>query len=104
MYIYTKGIRFPLARNFRMDFSVSVKNRSGLADTTCLDCEDPCPLSFDSEVMGDNRIFSFRNGVPAVFCKSTKDSCVKGFLLSVCADLHPPASFVGLTPALQLII
>lgn len=44
MYIYTKGIRFLLARNSRMDFLVSVKNRSGLADTTCLDCEDPCPV------------------------------------------------------------
>lgn len=45
MYIYTKGIRFPLARNFRMVFSASVKNRSWLADTTCLNCKDPCPVS-----------------------------------------------------------
>lgn len=59
---------------------------------------------FDSEVMGDSRIFSFGNGVPAVFCKSTKDSCVKGFSVSVCADLHPPASFAGLALALQFII
>lgn len=80
------GTMCQTSKGVRIDFSASVKHRSGLADSTYLDCVRTVSSlqHFHFEVMGDREIDSFRNGEPAVFCESLpKMLCRKSFSASV---------------------